>query len=328
MRSFQYRHIESKLERVATIISNGEARVADAANMKEFTRSAIDRAVAAVEKGRKVGQNGRPELFNKEEKETIFGVLKIECESGTSYNAAQMRKLMNTVINDRKKYDFDEEDEEVKISKAYPYQYTKRNPDLKVSHPRNVDILRLSASNQQTLLPFFTLLQNLHDQHHYSNSLIFNIDESSLRLSDSFSSLVFHPSDMPADEQILALSSQLNVWGENEGWMTEELFFKFVEEVFPPGIAQRRETLKKNDERCLLLLDSHSSRAQPDLWKKFSDSSIDVVTFVPHTTHITQPLDRGVFAVFKKTINANYEAPSSSSVVLRREALADVLPQA
>ncbi|KAH7830604.1 putative DDE superfamily endonuclease [Monocercomonoides exilis] len=333
--------------------------------MKEFTRSAIDRAVAAVEKGRKAGQNGRPELFNKEEKETIFGVLKIECESGTSYNAAQMRKLMNTVINDRKKDDFDEEDEEVNISKAYPYQYTKRNPDLKVSHPRNVDIQRLSASNQQTLLPFFTLPQNLHDQHHYSNSLIFNIDESSLRLSDSFSSLVFHPSDMPAgfsktpmnmpnatlvvasaadgyslksvvlwtchklpDELRLVLSSQLDVWGDNEGWMTETLFLKYAEEVLLPGITQRRETLKKSDERCLLLLDSHSSRAQPDLWKKFADSSTDVVTFVPHTTHIAQPLDRGVFAVFKKTINANYEAPSSSSVVLRREALADVLPQA
>ncbi|KAH7821250.1 uncharacterized protein MONOS_15700 [Monocercomonoides exilis] len=96
-----------------------------------------------------------------------------------------------------------------------------------------------------------------------------------------------------------------------------------------PGINQRIEALKKSDEHCLLLLDTHSSRAQPDLWMKFADSSIDVITFVPHTTHIAQPLDRGVFAVFKKTINANYEAPSSSSsVVLRREALADVLPQA
>ncbi|KAH7820296.1 uncharacterized protein MONOS_6270 [Monocercomonoides exilis] len=253
MRFLQYRHIESRLERVATIISNGEARVADAANMKEFTRSAIDRAVAAVEKGRKAGQNGRPELFNKEEKETIFDE---HCK------------------NDRKKDGFDEEDEEVNISKAYPYQYTKMNPDLKTSFPRNVDIQRLSASNQQTLLPFFTLLQNLHDQHHYSNSLIFNIDESSLRLSDSFSSLVFHPSDMPAgfsktpmnmtnatllvaaaadgsslksvvlwpcrklpDELRLVLSSQLDVWGENEGWMTEALFLKYAEEVLLPGIT-------------------------------------------------------------------------------------------
>ncbi|KAH7823482.1 uncharacterized protein MONOS_9873 [Monocercomonoides exilis] len=199
---------------------------------------------------------------------------------------------MNTVINDRKKDKFDEEDEEVNISKAYPYQYTKRNPELKASHPRNVDIQRLSASNQQTFLPFYTLPQNLHDPHHYSNSLLFNIDESSLGLSDSFSTLVFNPFDVPAgfsktpmnmlyatlaiasaadgyslksvvlwpchklpDELRLVLSSRLDVCGENEGWMTEALFLKYAEEVLLPGITQRRETLKKSDERCLLLLD-------------------------------------------------------------------------
>ncbi|KAH7823446.1 uncharacterized protein MONOS_13450 [Monocercomonoides exilis] len=144
----------------------------------------------------------------------------------------------------------------------------------------------------------------------------------------SLKSVVLWPCHKLPDELRLVLSSQLDVWGENEGWMTEALFLKYAEEVLLPGITQRRETLKKSDERCLLLLDSHSSRAQPDLWKRFADSLIDVVTFVPHTTHIAQQLNRGVFAVFKKTINANYEAPSSSSVVLRREALADVLPQA
>ncbi|KAH7825603.1 uncharacterized protein MONOS_8598 [Monocercomonoides exilis] len=120
----------------------------------EFTRSAFDRVVASEEKGRKAGKNGRPELFEQEEKKSIFGVLKIECESGTIHNAEHLRKLLNTVINDRKKDDFDEEDDEVNISKAYHYQYTRGNPELKASNPRNVDIQRLSESNQQTIFPF------------------------------------------------------------------------------------------------------------------------------------------------------------------------------
>ncbi|KAH7828541.1 uncharacterized protein MONOS_4975 [Monocercomonoides exilis] len=111
-------------------------------------------------------------------------------------------------------------------------------------------------------------------------------------------SVVLWPCRKLPDELCLVLSSQLDVWGENEGWMTEALFLKHNEEVLLPGITHRKETLKKNDERCLLLLDSHSSRAQPDLWKMFVDSSMDVVTFVPHTTHIAQPLDRSVLAVF------------------------------
>ncbi|KAH7819222.1 uncharacterized protein MONOS_6174 [Monocercomonoides exilis] len=75
----------------------------------------------------------------------------------------------------------------------------------------------------------------------------------------SLKSFVLWPCHKLPDELRLVLSSQLDVWGENECWMTEALFLKYAEEVLLPGIAQRRETLKKNDERCLLLLDSHSS---------------------------------------------------------------------
>ncbi|KAH7814977.1 uncharacterized protein MONOS_16540 [Monocercomonoides exilis] len=85
--------------------------------------------------------------------------------------------------------------------------------------------------------------------------------------------------------------------------------------------------MRAND-RCLLLLDSHSSRAQPDIWQKFADNNIDVVTFIPHSSHITQPLDRGVFVVFQICINSLYSVPPDSSISLRREEISNVLPQA
>ncbi|KAH7829103.1 putative DDE superfamily endonuclease [Monocercomonoides exilis] len=170
--------------------------------------------------------------------------------------------------------------------------------------------------------------------------MIFNTDESCLRLSDTTKKLVEHPSDSPAgfnrthtnmpnatlcvaaaadgcslksivlwpskkipSELRVMLSSTINIWEDNDGWMTDAIFRRYAEDVLLPGIVVRRTLLDKDEERCLLLLDSHQLRAQPDFWQKFTNASIDVVTFIPHSTHLTQPLDRGVSAVFKKCFN-------------------------
>ncbi|KAH7823721.1 uncharacterized protein MONOS_8949 [Monocercomonoides exilis] len=82
------------------------------------------------------------------------------------------------------------------------------------------------------------------------------------------------------------------------------------------------------NEHILLLLDSHASRADPSIWREFQKQQVDVLTFVPHSTHLCQPLDRGVFAVFKSEMTNRFEAPSSSSSSSKRAAISDVLPQA
>ncbi|KAH7819390.1 putative DDE superfamily endonuclease [Monocercomonoides exilis] len=365
MMSFDYRHFENRLERMARIIFDGKARIVDAVNLHEFSRSAINRAITALENKRKVGKTGHTELLTDEEKKTVEEVIRCESSSGVSISVSQMKQLMESVISDRQKDLFEEEKEEVEISKSSPYSFIKRNPQLKVSLSINVDIQQLSVSNKQTLQRFYNLLQNLHDTNNCSTSLIFNTDESSLRLSDSAKKLVVHPSDTPAGfnktpmnmpnatlcitaaadgfslksivlwpskkipaELRVMLSSSINIWEDNDGWMTDAIFRMYAEDVLLPGIVERRTLLEKEDERCLLLLDSHPSRAQPDIWQKFSDASIDVVTFIPHSAHLTQPFDHGVFVVFKKCFNTDHVVLSSSSVSLQRKAIADALPQA
>ncbi|KAH7826025.1 putative DDE superfamily endonuclease [Monocercomonoides exilis] len=279
MMAFDYRQIENRLERIATIVFDGKARIVDTANLHEFSRSAINRAIAALENKRKIGKIGHPELLTDEEKKTVEDVIRCESSSGVSISVSQKKQL-----------------------------------------------------------PFYELLQHLHNTYKYSSSLIFNTDESSLRLSDTTKKLVVHPSDSPAGfnktpmnmpnatlcvaaaadgyslksvvlwpskkipaELRVMVSSSINIWEDNDGWMTDARFRRYAEDVLLPGIVERRTLLDKDEERCLLLLDSHPSRAQPDIWQKFANASIDVVTFIPHSTHLTQPLDRGVFAVFKKS---------------------------
>ncbi|KAH7825087.1 uncharacterized protein MONOS_14719 [Monocercomonoides exilis] len=124
------------------------------------------------------------------------------------------------------------------------------------------------------------------------------------------------------------LSPQLLAWAGNDGLMTDALFARYAEKILLTGIVQKRKLFDRNEDRCLLILDSHPSRSQPDLWQKFEVASIGVVTFIPHCTHLSQPLDCGVFAVFKRCFNSKNVVPSSSLIALRRKAVANALPQA
>ncbi|KAH7832748.1 uncharacterized protein MONOS_12811 [Monocercomonoides exilis] len=77
----------------------------------------------------------------------------------------------------------------------------------------------------------------------------------------------------------------------------------------------------------LLQIDPHISRADPTIWREFKKENVDVVTFIPHCTHICQPLDRGVFSVLKSEMSSQFEAPSSSSSAAKRTALVEAQQQ-
>ncbi|KAH7825156.1 putative DDE superfamily endonuclease [Monocercomonoides exilis] len=234
---------------MARIVVDGHVRIVDAINTKEFSRSAIIRAVSAIESGRAVAKPGRPELFNEEDKNIIVGVIKIE---------------------------------------------------------------RVPAG-------FHTTCTNMPNA---------TLVVAAAAGGYSLKSVVLWPCHKLPKEMRVQLSASIDIWNNNDGWMTESICQRYAEEVLLTGIIERRKILMRTNERCLLLLDSHSSRAQPDIWQKFADNNIDVVTFIPHSSHITQPLDRGVFAVFKKCINSLCSVPQDSSISLRREAISNVLPQA
>ena len=251
------------------------------------------------------------------------------------------------------------------ICRTFPYNFLRRHPDLKTSKPHSIDVPRALASCQVALLPFFNLLETLHEKHKYPPSLIFNCDETSLRLSDDCREMVVHPSDLPSGFSLTPtrmpnstfvmavagdgfsfksiilwpsvrlppelrplISAQIDVWVGNNGWMTNEIIKRYCSEILLPSIVQRREILEKKTSRCLLILDCHPSRADPDLWIQFSSANIDVLTLVPHSSHLTQPLDRGVFANFKASLNKRYLVPLESNISLRRAALSDAIPDA
>ncbi|KAH7832698.1 uncharacterized protein MONOS_10938 [Monocercomonoides exilis] len=104
---------------MARIVVDGHVRIVDAINTKEFSRSAIIRAVSAIESGRAVAKPGRPELFNEEDKNIIVGVIKIESLSGTSLNAKRTRELMESVLSDKKRRSETDVDENARVPAGF-----------------------------------------------------------------------------------------------------------------------------------------------------------------------------------------------------------------
>ncbi|KAH7820246.1 uncharacterized protein MONOS_10216 [Monocercomonoides exilis] len=147
--------------------------------------------------------------------------------------------------------------------------------------------------------------------------------------ADGFSlpSVVLWPSANFPKELTTLLTPSLDICPNTNGWMDKTAFKKNSKTVLSPVIIDRRKRILIETHRCLFLLDSHSSRADPTIWRQFKEAEIDFVIFVPHTTHISQPLDRGVFAVLKSELSNNYSSPSSTSSSSKRTTVADVLPQ-
>ena len=86
--------------------------------------------------------------------------------------------------------------------------------------------------------------------------------------------------------------------------MNTEIFAWYIEPIFIPSVQSRRRQFELYDRCALLLVDGHCSRANPDLMQLCLESGIQVRSFVSHSSHMCQVLDRGIFRAFKTSITS------------------------
>ena len=86
------------------------------------------------------------------------------------------------------------------------------------------------------------------------------------------------------------------------GWITNDLFLHIVINIFVPAIEAKRRRLCCQDTPALLIADGHISRYHPPLLHALSAHNILLIILPPHTTHLLQPLDVGMFGLFKSAL--------------------------
>ena len=201
---------------------------------------------------------------------------------------------------------------------------------------------RKNVSNKESIEPFlnfvYETVENLKPDPH----LLINIDETPLNPPD-IDEMVAVPSDctvIPTTEKeiritntnlTLAISisgdsypSQLIVKGHRvpselltvpcpelyiqttqRGYQTRESFQCYLENCLFPIFFSIREAFPPSRQNIVLLLDLHSSRLDPKWLEKCRERNIHIIAFPPHSSHILQPLDRGVNAILKRKLG-NY----------------------
>ena len=85
----------------------------------------------------------------------------------------------------------------------------------------------------------------------------------------------------------------------SSAYINTELFTYWVDHVFIPGIENQRRALGLDDTtQALLVMDGCLSHSTEKL-DMLKEKNIDYHIFVPHSSHLCQPLDRGIFSYLK-----------------------------
>ena len=209
----------------------------------------------------------------------------------------------------------------------------KRHPEIRKRKPQHLQMVRAKQSNRIIVNHWFTsclepALQNL-DLFNKPEQ-IYNVDESGFPLSWT-PKTILTKKGQKTPQALLARSGRENITvqtcisgsgtllppyvvykGErlmsnttfggplasryavsHNGWMTEESFVDWLKALFIPSLPPTRPVL--------LILDGHKSHITYEVRELARGSNIHLLKLPPHTTHLLQPLDIGVFNRMKGT---------------------------
>ncbi|XP_057310641.1 uncharacterized protein LOC130648605 [Hydractinia symbiolongicarpus] len=109
---------------------------------------------------------------------------------------------------------------------------------------------------------------------------IFNVDESGMNL------------ELNLDGNYSASGPTDAVYGKSDnGYMDEDLFFKWFTRLFVPKT--------KHLGKRILIIDGHGSHINLNLIDAAMENQVILYCLPPHTTHVLQPLDVGLYGPLK-----------------------------
>lgn len=241
------------------------------------------------------------------------------------------------------------------VSLSWVDGFIERHSELKLAVARVMEPERVKFATKENFDKYFDNLDHLFTTHGtYHPSVIANFDETYLiwgsngwkvvtragnkvglvrepQMSEHTTlcatvfadgtplpALVILPLVYLPEEIVLEDWPRFDWTGQKNGWISKDIFAQYCEEVLIPAFRRRRKNLDHPNKRGLLIVDGHSSRINPDLWKLFRAENIDVVILPAHTSHITQPLDLCVFSLFKRWLRPLPEYRNANTAGLKR----------
>ena len=307
------------MEKAVKAVHTGDLTLRKASLMYNVPRSTLhDRVSGRIAMDSRPGR--QPFLTMEEEEELVSFLLK--CATiGYAHTRKEVLILMRRIV-DSKGLDHS-------VTDNWWRRFRERHPQITLRTAMPLSQARAMAADEQVINEYFDMLEDtlvengiLDDPH-----CIYNLDETGMPLNPKVHKVVDrvgakHPSHIAGQtkEQITVLActsaagmtlppfvifdrQTLNpemirgeipgsIYGLSaKGWINQELFEVWFMKHFLSYAPSTRP--------LLLLLDGHSSHYCPEVIRMASENQIIVFALPPHTTHLTQPLDKSAFASLK-----------------------------
>ena len=310
---------DDKMKKAMRAVEEG-CSIRKAAEEHGIPRSTLhDRITGKVMPGSKSGP--RKYLSTMEEEELVSFLAK--CSSvGYGKTRAEVIALVQSVV-DKKKI-------ETQVSTSWLKSFTKRHPDLTLKTGESISRARQIGASIDNLESYFDFLEEtlIENDLIHRPCQIFNTDETGVMLDGKPLKVLgtkaqkeFYSVSTGNKGQVIVLACVsvggacippmiiLNRKGLREGmtdgeipgtlyafspkgWIDTELFENWFFHHFLMYAPPIRP--------LLLLLDGHSSHYGPAFVNKAAEEKVIVFCLPPHSTHRTQPLDKGAFSPLKR----------------------------
>ena len=310
---------EQKMRTALEAISSGMT-LSKAAQMYGIPKSTLfDHKIGRVLPGAK---SGHPTILTEEEEEELVSFVIECCEIGYPKSRQDVIAMAQKVVTKRIFIPHD-------LSNGWWQGFCRRHTILTLKMATSLSISRAKASSPESLKRYYSLLEQILTKYGLTNdaALIFNMDESGFPLDPKPLKGVFVRGEKNPCSVSSGNKAQITVVGcvsaggqclppmivwprktmppslavgeipgsvyglSDSGWMNQHLFCRWFKRHFLRYAPAARP--------LLLLLDGHSSHYCPETLKLAQEEEVIILALPPNTTHLTQPLDKGVFGPLK-----------------------------
>jgi hypothetical protein len=316
----------SNLERAFQATQKGTS-VYKAAKLYNVPESTLrDRTRGNVSLEAKPGVNP---LFSLDEERELVHHIKYMGDIGYGYNKAEIQYMARDFALSLGKPVKSKD----AMSNSWFYDFLARWPELKMVMPQKLSIARARAASKENLDAYYKELGNILSTNNLFDhpERIYNIDETGVSTQHTPSKIVCGK-DTVAQSVTSPRSSNVTIiaggnaignhippyyvfpgarWNADllsgatpgsdgemtkSGWSNSTVFTNYLCKHFAKYVPLTRE---QDGEKTLILYDGHKSHILLTLTEWAQKNNVILFVLPPHSSHLTQPLDVGIFGPFK-----------------------------
>jgi hypothetical protein len=286
------------------------------------------------------GGKFKPRVISEKDEASLANLLRLYARHGLAFTREEVKELAFEFAQENNRKGFN--DEAGRAGKTWFANFLTRNEDIGLKKGADISIYRAFSANKKSIDAWFQMLLGVCIHEDISSpENIWNVDETGCQDVPKATPVVGQKGEkaycyVPADRGetmtfISCVSAVGNVlppmvifkgkrvqqkWKENitpndaivrateSAFVNKQVFYDwgihFVTYLFQNGFTKNKN---------LLLLDGHRSHLYNiGFLQLLKENNIICVALPPHTSHLLQPLDVGVFHSFKAAWNKNLRA--------------------